>query len=342
MLSEKKVYPLSSSEMGIYLDHPETTAYNLPYFLQLDKDVDIKRLKDALSRLLDIHQHAYMRIMVDDEGNVGKYLEKCEFDLPTVNANSLDDYEAQPFIITDAPLFRFSIYEIKGAKYLLFEFHHLVIDGTGVDVFVKDLLDLYDGKDVKGETCTAEEYSEKELAARQSKQYADGKEYYEKTFGGIECSSALPFDKSDGQIIYKRISGKLSIKNSEVNKFVKSKKVKTSAFFLSVYAYLLAKMNMEKEALVATVHNGRDESIKNSIGMFVKTLPFYTQFGADTSVEDYLVNNNSQLVESINYDIYSFVDVTRDLGLSIEQFFGYQGDMYRYERKGEALGLYSP
>ena len=342
MLSEKKVYPLSSSEMGIYLDHPETTAYNLPYFLQLDKDVDIKRLKDALSRLLDIHPHAYMRIMVDDEGNVGKYLEKCEFDLPTVNANSLDDYEAQPFIITDAPLFRFSIYEIKGAKYLLFEFHHLVIDGTGVDVFVKDLLDLYDGKDVKGETCTAEEYSEKELAARQSKQYADGKEYYEKTFGGIECSSALPFDKSDGQIIYKRISGKLSIKNSEVNKFVKSKKVKTSAFFLSVYAYLLAKMNMEKEALVATVHNGRDESIKNSIGMFVKTLPFYTQFGADTSVEDYLVNNNSQLVESINYDIYSFVDVTRDLGLSIEQFFGYQGDMYRYERKGEALGLYSP
>ena len=45
MLSEKKIYPLNSSEMGIYLDNKETTAYNLPYFLPLSDDIDIERLK---------------------------------------------------------------------------------------------------------------------------------------------------------------------------------------------------------------------------------------------------------------------------------------------------------
>ena len=342
MLSERKVYPLSSSEMGIYLDHPETTAYNLPYFLRLERDADIGKLKDALARLFDLHEHAFMRVCVDDEGNVGKYIEKCEIDLPQVCADSLDDFRPQPFEILDAPLFRLALYTVGEERYLFFEFHHLVTDGTGVDVFVKNLLALYDGKEVLSEECTAEEYALKERDARSTPAYDAGKAYYEQTFAGIECSSALPLDKKEDKPYYRRVESRLTVRNAEVNAFVKAKKIRTSVFFMSVYAYLLAKMNMDKEALLGTVHNGRGERLGRTLGMFVRTFPFYARFENDTTVEDYLAANNAQVVCSVENSLYSFVDLTRDLGLNVEQFFGYQGDMYSYEHGGKRVDLYAP
>ena len=342
MLNDKKVYPLSSSEMGVYLDHPETTAYNLPYFLPLWQDVDVKKAKTVLQKLLDIHPHAYMRVCVDDEGNVGKYIEKFDFDLPVIECDSLKDYEVKPFDILDAPLFRFAIFIVKGKKYLLSEFHHIVLDGTGVDIIMNGFIALYDGKTVEKEICSAEQYTEREQEERKTDSFAECKAYFEKNFGGIECSSVLPYDKQDEKPVFSRITGELKIRNKDIRPFVKEKGIKTSAFFLSVYSYLLSKMNMEKESLVATVHNGRDESTRRSLGMFVRTMPFYAQFDADTKIIDYLTKNNESLVQSVNHSLYSFVDVTRDLGLSVEQFFSYQGDMYTIERNGERLELFMP
>ena len=342
MSQRKAIYPLNTSELGIYLDHPETTAYNLPFFLPLWEGVDLAKLQAALAKVFALHPHLFMRVCVDDEGNVGKYIEECPIDLPVLQAEGLEGYESKPFEVLDAPLFRLAVYEIKGAKYLLAEFHHLVIDGTGIGVFFQDLVDVYEGKKVSPETCSCEEYTEREKEARFSKDYEEGKAYYAKTFGGLECSSVLPYDKQEAAPAYRRIEGKLTLTNSALHPFVKGKKVKTSAFFLSVYSYLLAKMNMDKEALVATVHNGRDESVKRSIGMFVKTLPFYARFQDDTTIDEFLTAGNDQLVAGVANDLYSYVDVTRDLGLSIEQIFGYQGDMYQVERKGEPLPLYNP
>ena len=342
MSREKKVFPLNSSEMGVYLDHPETTAYNLPCFLQLWDGVDIEKLKGALAALFDLHPHAFMRVTVDDDGNVGKYIEKFDPDLPVIKADSLDDFEVRPFEILDAPLFRLAIYDVKGKLYLYFEFHHLVIDGTGIDVLTNDLIAIYDGKKVEGETCTAEEFSEKERAARDSEEYQSAKAYYEKTFGGLECSSELAFDKKDAEKTYRRVESVLRVKNSDVHAFVKAKNIKTSAFFIAVYTYLLSKMNMEKEAIVSTVHNGRDDSVRRSLGMFVRTFPFYAKFDDDTTVDEYLSACNAEHVDNVKNDLYSFVDVARDLGISPEQYFGYQGDMFSIERNGEKLELYMP
>ena len=342
MICDRKIYPLSSSEMGVYLDGPETTAYNLPYFVKLWDGIDEERLRGALRKCFEIHAHAFMRVCVDEDGNVGKYIEKFDFGIPSVKADSIKDFKVVPFKITDAPLFRTGIYTFREGKYLYLEFHHIVIDGTGTGTVIRDIFDIYEGREVPAEVCTAEEYAEKELAARNTEAYGKAKSYYEKTFGGIECSSALPFDKSDGTPHYGLLKHDLTIKNSEVNPFVKSKKVKTSTFFLSAFAYLISKMNMEKEALLGTINNGRNADTVDSLGMFAKTLPFYARFDADTSVEEYLTANNAQIIGSVENSLYSFVDVMRDLGLSVDQFLTYQGDMYRVFVNGELLELIDP
>ena len=79
-----------------------------------------------------------MRVCVDADGNVGKYIDKSDFDIPTEKADSLDDFEPVPFDVTKERLFRLAIYETKDKKYFFFELHHILMDGTSAGLFVKD------------------------------------------------------------------------------------------------------------------------------------------------------------------------------------------------------------
>ena len=53
--------------MGVYLDNKETTVYNLPFFLPLDSDIDIERLKETVRKLFEYRPHLFMRVNVDEE-----------------------------------------------------------------------------------------------------------------------------------------------------------------------------------------------------------------------------------------------------------------------------------
>lgn len=327
-MSDKRIYKLSSSETIVYLDCMEpTTAYNIPLLLPLD-GLDAGKMADAVRRFFDLHPHLFMRLCIDGEGEVGKYIEKTPLDIPEICVSSISDIKMRYFDMLDAPLYRVEMYNVGGKMYLFFDFHHIIFDGTSLKLFIDGIFSLYEGKSLPPEEYDAELYSEWENEERGGALFERAKEYFFEKFGALECSSVLPFDKNDGKATHKVIKRTLDTKRADVGAFVKRAGVKTSTFFISVFSYLLATLNMEKEALVATVHNGRKEKLKNTVGMFVKTLPFYARFDDDMSVSEYLSSCNAQLIESVENEIYSFVDAARDLSVSSDIIFAYQGDYF--------------
>lgn len=51
------VFPLSKAEYGIFAEQVSNanTAYNLPFKIALDKNVDIERLSAAISAVINAH-----------------------------------------------------------------------------------------------------------------------------------------------------------------------------------------------------------------------------------------------------------------------------------------------
>ena len=327
MTSDKKLYSLSSSEMGIYLDciNP-TTSYNIPFLLKLDRDIDEEKFRTAVGRFFDVHPGVFTRLTLDQDGNVMKYVEKTAFEIPTVRINSLDEVKMELFDMLDSPLYRMKFYLVGEDRYFFFDFHHIIFDGFSIKLFLDGILALIEGKDVPAETQSVFQFSEWEEKERQSERYEEAKKYFAKTFGGVEISSVPVYDKKDEKPAHGLIKRKLNIRKSQVSSFVKEKGIKSSAFFLSTFTYLLSKINMENEALVATVHNGRTENTKNTTGMFVRTIPFYSSFKNETTVDEYLKSSNSQLVSSVENDIYSFMDASKDLSVNADILFAYQGE----------------
>ncbi len=67
-----------------------------------------------------------------------------------------------------------------------------------------------------------------------------------------------------------------------------------------------------------------------TIDMLVKTLPMYAQWTNETTVADYLQSVNEHLLKTMRYSLFSFSDVAKELSITSDVLFVYQGDRHQY------------
>ena len=73
------------------------------------------------------------------------------------------------------------------------------------------------------------------------------------------------------------------------------------------FSYLISKMNMDDKALFLTINNGRNDKVKNDVGMFVKTYPFYAEI--EGNVKEFLIKCNETQTNNINNLAYPLSDL---------------------------------
>ncbi len=323
-----KYYPLSSSEQGLYISSLNSgDAYNLANVVNLGKDVTLEQVNKALNAIFEAHPYLFTVLSIDEDGNILKHIEKEEFKLKLKEVKEVK-IDSKPYELLNKHLYRFELYKVKDEYVFYFDFHHIIMDGSSIAIFISDFFLALEGKELTKEASDANEFSNKEKADLKSKKYQEAKDYFEKLVGGVETDSTPVEDKADQDVSYGNIRVPLKVTNDEVKKITKRVGVKTSTFFLSAFSYLLSKINMENESLFLTVHNGRDESVKHSFGSYVKTYPIYLNFTDEDKISDYLLKTNEQVIESVNHDIYPFSDMNKDLGTSADVLFAYQGDYF--------------
>ena len=102
-------YPLSQSELGIYIEcRTPTTAYNLPYLLPLS-GLDPDRMADAVRGLFDIHPYLYTQFFTDEDGEVRKHIVPTPVEIPSIRVRNLDELTVRPCALQNAPLYRFAL-----------------------------------------------------------------------------------------------------------------------------------------------------------------------------------------------------------------------------------------
>ena len=73
--------------------------------------------------------------------------------------------------------------------------------------------------------------------------------------------------------------------------------------------------------------SGRTEEIKNSTGMFVRTIPMICDIDASRSVDDFLKDIDEQTTGGRKHSLFTYLDMSRECDFSVPVCFAYQGDM---------------
>ena len=333
---KKDEYPLSGSQLGIYIEsinRDGEAVYNNPILLKLGDGIDMEKLRAACEAVVAAHPFIKLGIRDGEDGNPVQYRRDDDEYSQTLEKISEKDFRdivptlMQPFRLLSDRLFRIRLFETEEGKYIFVDIHHVIFDGSSMLILFKDLERAYNGGTVEPETYSGFYVAEDE-AEKKGESYEEAKKWYLDTFAGLEVDSLPIPDRNEKEMSFGLVTMDLALEASEVEGLCRKCGITENIYAVASFGILAGLYAGMNEALFTTIYNGRDSlRTARTIAMLVKTLPVYSKFEKDQEVRDYLEKAKEQMLSCMTNDIYPFAELVAETGMTSNMLFVYQGDV---------------
>lgn len=334
----REEYAVTKNQEGIFFEtmtHPDTTIYNIPTLLRLDKSIDMERLEAAVISAVNAHPYLLTRFLINENGEIRqKRGESDSFKakaIERIHCNRISDVKdslVSPFDIKNDLLIRvkFITAEEDKANYFFFDAHHILFDGISKVVLFDDISLAYDGKNPEKESYSGYEAALLEEKLRAGSYYEKAREYYRNLFEGCEpgCLPDPDVQESVEGSGVVTTAGRI-VRPEEISAFCASAGISENALCTAAFGYTVAKYCGRDEAVFTTVNSGRnDPRFARSVSMFVKTTPVISRV-SNRSILDYVNEIGNELMGAMTHDAYSFEEISREFGINADIIFAWQG-----------------
>ena len=339
--------PLSYAQTGVYVDcvkNPTSTLYNTPICLTFPVETDVEALKKAAVKAVENHPALFMQFTTDESGVVqvmGDREIPVKVEDYTMSEEELLTFRhrfVRPFNLEKDRLFRLATIHTDKALYLCCDFHHLVCDGYSYDLFIQEICNLMEGKDIEPEMCSYMQFVMEQKAAEKDKAFAEAAKFFKQRLGDVEEVTELAPDLTNPlpQGENGRVCAPLVWHDAE--QLAKQLGVKPSAVLLSAVFYCLSRFSGNDHVCITTISNGRSNlKVSNTMGMFVNTLAISSKIGSQ-SVQEFLRESAETFEQTLVHENYPFSLVAADYGLKADIMFAYQiGVLSDYRVSGKMV-----
>ena len=324
--------PLSYAQTGVYFDcmkNPASTLYNTPVCLTFPIETDAETLKKVAVQAVENHPALFVQFTNDDSGVVQVMgdrgpVEIEDYVMSEEEAIAFRHGFVRPFNLSKDRLFRLAVIHTEKALYLYCDIHHLVCDGYSYDLFIHEICDLMDGKEIEPEMCSYAQFVAEQKAAEQSQAFAEAAEFFKKNLAEVEEITELAPDLTNPRPQGENGRVWAPIVWDDAEQLAKQQGVKPSAVLLSAVFYSLARFSGNDQVCITTISNGRSNlKVANTMGMFVNTLALSSKIGSQ-SVQEFLHESADTFEQTLAHENYPFARIAADFGLKADIMFAYQ------------------
>lgn len=332
-------YPLTQTQDGILVEsisHPGSILYNIPELFKISEKVDVNRLKAAVEKAIEAHPYMNMTIFTDDQGNFRAHRND---DLAPVvemlNMDELPEKLTAPFNLMGERLYRAKIYCTGEGNWLFLELHHILCDGSSMQVLVHDINEAYAGHAVAREKYTGFELALDEEKLRRTDRYDKAKAWFDDLLSEVDKDMLPEGDVWDESVSSGFLTAPSDMDLTGIRQFLNQHDISPNAFFNAVFAFVLARFTGKEEALYTTIYNGRSDSrTARSVTMLVKTFPVFCSLNLEESIRDFTESLGRQIMTSMANDLYSFAEISNEHGIGSDVLFVYQGNEFAFDTIG--------
>lgn len=336
IFAKQKDYPLSQTQLGIYVEcmpHQGKTLYNNAMLFKLTDDIDTNRLARACEAVVEAHPYIKTRLFVDEEGHPRQCRNDEEpYHQPVESLSETEFMELkpqleQPFLLLSDQLFRIRILKTSGSVYLFIDFHHIIFDGTSMQILLHDICSAYEANVLQKETWSGFEVAQEEEAMRLTENYSFAAEWNKTEFSVLDITSLPIPDNNSEQVSIGEYTHLISIDHEALEQSCRRLGITAQVLTTAAFGYLLGTFTHNHEALFATVYNGR-KSLKTqqTIAMMVKTLAVHVSWNENLTIREWLQHTKEELLGSMNHDLFSFAELCAlNNCINSEVLFAYQG-----------------
>jgi amino acid adenylation domain-containing protein/non-ribosomal peptide synthase protein (TIGR01720 family) len=328
------IYPCTPLQLGILLSHTqEEQAYAVQSMWEVKGQIDVTRLADAWSQVVD--RHAILRtVFIESVAEQGAFDQVV---LKTVD-NRADVRQCRDgdavrvvgeYCTTISPFggipHRFTIWVTEGRQrvFCKLEVNHAIIDAVSFSLILRDLTEAYDNKPtfLEMERPLYRSYVE----YIQSKPKQAGIDYWKTHLQGIEpCYFPADCDRHAqiGQL--NSVDVEIADYNSRVKQFCAQHGVTLANLLRTAWGLVLRAYTGSNDVCFGYINSGRDIPVHDAVhavGPFINMLVSRVTSASSDRISTVLESVQSAYAEGLEHQHTSLADIQHALGLSGKPLF---------------------
>ncbi|MCP4153286.1 MAG: amino acid adenylation domain-containing protein, partial [bacterium] len=334
---EKPYYALSSAQKRLYILYrldPTVTVYHMPAAVMLEGELDRKRLEKTIRALIRRHESCRTSFEEIEGEPVQRIHPEVPFSIEYIKTapgeenkepgtDPLDaarrkvDEFIRPFELSRPPLLRVGLMEISPTiNVFIADMHHIIADGVSMDIFIKDFMAHYEGKEQPPLKLQYRDFSEWQNAMTQTGEMRKKEEYWLKEFqpGEEHPVLELPYDNPgprrqsfQGDAIH------FTLSKNHAKQLKQLAKERGTTLYISLLAILnvyLSKLSGGEDIVVGSPVTGRHhDDLQGIIGMFVNTLPLRNYPSREKKFTHLLEEVKEQFLEAMENQDYHYEEL---------------------------------
>jgi amino acid adenylation domain-containing protein len=286
-------YPVSHAQLRLWmLDQmePGLIAYNIPFAIVFEEEVDREALRRALRALAARHETLRTRFVAEDG------LPFQIVDAPGAELGEVADV-SRPFDLATGPLWRV---DLCGST-LVCNLHHVISDVWSLGIFVSELLTLYRADDA---ALAPLPIQYRDFAAWQRQRTVqEDLDYWRGKLGGGLVPVTYPTDfERPAQRTYNGASHRFEIEGARLRSFCRARGV---SLFMALAAAMKAQLHAltgQEDVVLGSVIAGRDHpDTAGLIGFFVNNLALRDAVRPDDSFDTLLGRVRQTVLEAFEH-----------------------------------------
>jgi amino acid adenylation domain-containing protein/non-ribosomal peptide synthase protein (TIGR01720 family) len=288
----EKIYSLSPMQEGMLYhslmdEQKETYFQQISFSIQGDFNVDrfsksvqiMINKHDILRTNFIYHNMDKPRQVVLNHREVQVYREDLSHLSVKKAEKVMESYELQDrkkgFDLKSELLMRFGVFQLeKNHHRIVWSFHHILMDGWSLGIFLKDLFTIYFSS--KAEIPEGRPYIEFINGLKKFPQQ-EADDYWMEYLKGYDDLSTFP--RNNRKVIsanYQQIQFSLGVEQtSALTNMSKQYQLTTNNVFQAIWAILLQRYSNQDDVVFGSVTSGRSlvEGMENTLGLFINTIP---------------------------------------------------------------------
>lgn len=327
---------LSSGQKGLWILHkfnPESTAYNLPVCFTVQKKLETSILKRTFSYLAE--QYPIIKAVIQEENGTPYQviLPDRELVIEEIKVDGISKEELlikmkerakEPFDLKNGPLMKVFIYQQQEKSTLMILVHHIIFDGTSIELFIDSLLNFYYELSHQGHVTIKSipvnffDYVKWESQMVNGERGKEHLEYWKKQLEGNLPVLELPVDYTrkvdelqQGKTESINIIGQLA---DDISKYTRKHKITIATFFLGVWKIILYQYTGQKDIITGMVYRGRPlECFETAIGYFINMIPVRYRILKELTIPELFKQLQIIMFDGMEHGDYPFPNIVRDL-----------------------------
>ena len=196
----KREQSLTPNQISIFdysIFSPNSVMWNLPRLYRFPADTDAVRLCEAMNKAIANRPALYTVFEFNKECSLVQRIAKDKMPRLAVEKCSEASFEKKkpslmrPFRMIGEPLFHAGLWQTEKHVYLFFDVHHIMTDGSGMQLLNGDIVRAWNGEALPSDTYYSYLHRQEEMRA--GKKYREDRAFFEKRYGKDDwCINLLP------------------------------------------------------------------------------------------------------------------------------------------------------